>query len=120
MDVLEDERCRLVPCAGFDEHADRLKEAVAVGSGRLGLETQQDREVPRDDDGFVLADEPFHQLAELVRRHCEVVAVVDACQLLHLHREGAVGAALAIREAAAAHHPAAPGRDPVRELGRQP
>ena len=35
VDVLEDERRCLVPCAGLHEDADRLEEAVAVGRGRL-------------------------------------------------------------------------------------
>ena len=50
----------------------------------------------------------------------DVVAVEDAGELLHLHREGAVRAALAIRQAAAADDATAAGRDALRELGREP
>ena len=48
VDVLEDERRRLVSRAGFDEDAHRLEEAVAVGGRRLRLESEQDREVSGD------------------------------------------------------------------------
>jgi len=102
VDVLEHERGGLVPRAGPDEDAHGLEEAVAVGRGRLGLEAEEDRQVPGHDGGLVLADEPLYQRAQLSRRHCDVVAVEDPGELLDLRREGAVGAALAIREAAAA------------------
>ena len=63
MDVLEDERRRLVSRAGLDEDADRLEEAVAVGGRRLRFESEQDREVPGDRDGLFGADQPLDERA---------------------------------------------------------
>jgi hypothetical protein len=102
VDVLEDERRRLVSRTRFDEDPDGLEEAVAIGGGCLRLEAEQDRDVPGYDLGFLLADEPLHEAAQLPDGDVDVVAVEDAGELFHLLREGAVRASLAIREAAAA------------------
>lgn len=86
----------------------------------MRLESEQDRDVASDGLGLVLHDEPFHQRPQLLRRHRHVVAVVDARELLDLHRERAVRAALAIGEAAASDDPAAAGRDALGEFRREP
>src|SRR5690242_1364833 len=97
-----------------------MEEAVAIGRGRLRLESEQDRDVAGDGCGLLLADEPLDEGAQLFRRHLDVVAVEDAGELLDLARESAVSAALAVREATAANDAAAAGRDALGELGRQP
>ena len=94
VDVLEDECRRLVSRSRFDEDPDGLEEAVAIGGGRLRLEAEQDRDVAGDGLGLLLADESLHEGAQLLRRHRDVVAVVDIGELLDLHRERAVCAAL--------------------------
>ena len=104
----------------LDEDADRLEEAVAVGRRRLGLEAEQDREVPGDDLGLLRPDEPLDERCAASRRAPDVVAVEDAGELLHLRRERPVRAALAIREAAAADDSTPARRDAPRELGREP
>ena len=120
VDVLEDERRRLVSRSRFDEDPDGREEAVAIGGRRLRLEAEQDRDVAGDGLGLLLADEPLHERAQLSVATVDVVAVEDAGELLHLRRERAVCAALAIRQAAAADDATAAGRDALRELGREP
>jgi hypothetical protein len=61
VDVLEDERRRLVARARLDEQPHRLEKAVAVGRRCFRLEAEQDRDVPRDGLGLFLAHEPFHE-----------------------------------------------------------
>ena len=120
VDVLEDERGRLVSRPRFDEDAHRLEEAVAIGSGRFRLQAEQNRDVARDRLGFLLAEEPLHEGAQLPRRYIDVVAVEDSGELLHLHRECAVGTALAIRQAAPADYAPPASCDAFSELRREP
>ena len=113
VDVFEHERDRLVLRHGLDEDAHREEELLAVVDRALRIEAEQDREVRGD---LLVAD----ALAELCEPDLCRVALEDSAELLDLAREGEVGAALSIRQRAAADAAAAELSDDALELLRQP
>ena len=119
VDVLEDEQRRPVARDGLDEAPHREEQLLAVVDRAFGVEPEQDRQVAGHGLGVGPGRQVGDVLAQLRQRNLGRVAVEDPAELLDLHREGEVGAALAVGERAAVDGAAAELLDDAVELLRQ-
>ena len=119
VDVVEHQQRRLARRERLDEDAGGEEERLAVGCVAVAADPDEHREVARVLLCFRIADERRHRAGQLGGRVAELVAVVDARDLLHVLRERAVRAARAIGDRAPPQHSAAGIADVLRELVRQ-
>ena len=119
VDVLEHQHGRLLRRGRLDEAPYREEQRLAILRDDMRVDAEDDGEMTGDHLGIGYG-EPLALGPQLRQHHVRLVVLEDACELLDLRGEGAVGARLAVGQAAAAHGaPAACRHDPA-ELGREP